>query len=518
MRKKFIRMILVIQFLFVFMNLCAYDDEGQGEVKNKTKEISEGLSVPSLISSNMVLQRNTKVRIWGWASDKETITVSFQGAEQKTICEKGKWEVFFENLKAGESYEMTIQGSKSKNKIEIKNILVGEVWVASGQSNMRFPLDLAVNAKEAIANSSNDQIRFFIAATVGSEEPLETVKGKWVLSSPKTASGFSAVAYFFAKEINETQKAPVGIIQSSKGGTAIVCWISEEMLKKNKNSKQYYDRYKKDLAKIKNDDSESDRKAKGNLIKLQPSGCYNAMINPLFNYTIQGVLWYQGEGDAYKNNPFTNYYSMMKDLITDWRSKWKQGDFPFLFVQLPGFGRPNVNERYPVIRDVQLSISKTIPNTGMVITIDMGEKDDIHPKIKEPVGHRMALLARGFVYGEKIEYTGPIYKSVEYKNGKAFVTFDHVGDGLKMTGDDLNNFTIAGSDSVFVKANAKIEGKNKISVWSNEVGTPENVRYAWEGFPTINLYNSIDIPASPFRTDTSEPVLSEKKRSSKESE
>ncbi len=435
------------------------------------------VSVPALIGDHMVLQRETKARIWGWALPGEKVTVEFNGQKEETLAGKdGCWSVWLSPMKAGGPYEMVISG---KNKIVLKDILVGEVWVCSGQSNMEWGIQHVNRSKEEIAAANYPQIRLFTVKKEMSGQPLVKMSGTWVVCNPQTVAGgdytylgFSAVGYFFGRDLYQSLKVPVGLVSSVWGGTAVEPWMTLESVPTDPAEKKRCNNW---------------------------SGIYNGMIAPLTPYAIRGVLWYQGESNA--GDP-GRYLRDFPAMIQGWRKAWGQGDFPFFFAQLARIGSPipePTGTSWGPIRETQL-LSLKVPNTAMVVTVDVTD-GELHPKNKQDIGKRFALAAEALVYGKKIEYSGPIYKSMVIEGNKIRLKFDHLGDGLvlKDTGK-LTGFAIAGADGKFVWAQAKIDG-DSVVVWSEKIGKPTAVHYAWEDNPTCNLYNKAGLAASPFRTE-----------------
>jgi sialate O-acetylesterase len=619
--------------------------------------------LPKLISDGMVLQRNAEIKIWGWAAKGEKISVHFiKTTLTATSDNKGNWSIILPKLDAGGPYNMEINAS---NSITINDIMIGDVWLCSGQSNMELPMArVSWNYPGEIANSENKYIRqFIVPQRYNFNKPEEDLpNGSWKNASPENTPAFSAVAYFFAKKLYEKYKVPIGLINSSLGGSPAEAWISEDALKE---FPKYYDEARKfrDSSLIKNIE-ESDNKriqawytllkqkdegfkdpqhvwyntslntsdwssmkipgywadtklglvngsvwfrktieipssmagksaklilgrivdgdsafvngvfvgtvsyqypprrynipagllhvgentivvriisneGKGGFIpdkqyaivsdetsislegewkyrlgaqmnslagqtfiRWKPLGLYNAMIEPLLKYKIKGVIWYQGESNAGRPEEYKNLFSAM---INDWRNKWQEGNFPFLFVQLPNFmdAKHEPSEsNWALMREAQLK-TLSLPNTALAVTIDIGEWNDIHPLNKKDVGNRLAAAAEKVAYGDdKINYSGPIYKSMGIDGNKIILSFENVNGGLiAKNGRELKGFAIAGADKHFVWAQAKIEN-NKIIVWSNEISNPVAVRYAWADNPDrANLINKGGLPASPFRTD-----------------
>ena len=623
---------------------------------------SAQIKLPKLVSDGMVLQRNANVKIWGKASSDEAITIHFINSTYHTTADKdGDWEVTLSDLEAGGPYVMKIDASDT---VTIKNVVVGDVWVCSGQSNMELMLGWISSVyQDEIDNSENPFIRQFkvLRGMNFNYRENDFKSGKWEEANPQNVRWFTAVGYFFAKYLYEKYKVPIGLINSSYGGSSTEAWISEDAIKSFPKYYEELQRFQKPgyLEKIEKQDNkrvkewqehlwQNDEGYKNsqqtwfdpnlntsgwdttyvpgywtntklgpvngvvwyrrkfnvpsgmvgkqailklgrivdadsvfingkfvgsigsqyaqrnykipddvlkegentivvriinyirhggfvpgkkyeiisgdNTIDLEgewkyrlgaevdpledplftgkiPSGLFNSMLAPLFNYRIKGVVWYQGESNT--SRAFEQY-DIFKSLIKDWRNNWHQGDFPFLYVQLPNFVEVNIETTkydWAYFRESQLK-ALSRPNTGMAVTVDIGEWNDIHPVDKKDVGYRLSLVARKVAYGENnIVYSGPIYKSMKIEGNKIELTFTNVGSGLvAKNGGKLKYFEICGKDDEFFPAEAKIEN-NKIVVWSNKVTEPVAVRYAWANNPEgANLYNKEGLPASPFRT------------------
>lgn len=460
-----------------------------------------------LFSDNVVLQRNAAVPVWGWADDGEKVTVEFRGQKVSTTARNGKWLVRLEKLQAGGPDELRVTG---ENAITLKNVLVGEVWIASGQSNMEWPMRASLAPETEIPKTANPLLRLYTVPKLKADEPRDSVNATWVECSPATTSNFSAVAYYFARDLAKALKVPVGVIHTSWGGSPAEVWMSHEVLASYKADiadaypaqlakyREALANYEKEAAAAKTHGKPFTKRRPG--APWQPTELYNGMIAPLIPFAIQGAIWYQGESNAGRAH---QYRMLFADLIRNWRHDWKQGDFPFLLVQLAPFmqikEQPS-ESTWAELREAQALATKTLPKVGMAVITDVGDEKDIHPKRKEPVGARLALAARAIAYGEDIVYSGPTYKSVEFKDGKAIVSFDHVGNGLEARGNDLTGLAIAGADKNFVWAKAEIRG-DKVVVSSPEVSEPVAVRYGWADYPLVNLWNKDGLPACPFRTD-----------------
>lgn len=436
-----------------------------------------------LFSDGAVLQRGQNVPVWGTANDGEKVTVEFGGQKLDATAKGGKWRVDLKPLEAGGPFTMKISG---ENTVTVNNLMVGEVWICSGQSNMDFRFKGAASAKEEGPKAKYPKLRMFTVNKVTSPTPQAEAKGSWVECSPETVGTFSAVGYFFARDLHEKLGVPVGMIHTSWGGTPAQSWTSAEGFGDIAELDGYAKQSRENLVKFATTPPEKP------LGPHTPSSLYNAMVEPLVPYAIKGAIWYQGESNAGKAK---EYRTLFPAMIADWRAKWKQGDFPFYFVQIAPFkGQP------AEIREAQLLTLAKSKNTAMAVTTDVGEENDIHPKKKQPVGHRLALAARALVYGEKIEYSGPLYDSMKAEGAKAVITFTHIGGGLVAGGGELKGFTIAGADGKFVPAKAEIKGATVV-VSAEGVAEPKAVRYGWANVPDVNLFNKEGIPASPFRTD-----------------
>lgn len=421
-----------------------------------------------LISDNAVLQQGIKLPIWGTADPGEKVTVKFLGQEVSTIAKNGWWMVRLNPLKPGGPYTMKI------NDLEIKNLLVGEAWVCSGQSNMAWQVKSAENGEKVAAEAKDPMLRVYLVPKM--RDP-QKVPQAWKECSPDSAITFSAVGYFFGKHLRESLKVPVGLIDSSIGGTPADAWTSRSALLSNAALKEIVE-----------------------TPWTRPSYLYNSMIAPLVPYGIRGAIWYQGESNARRAY---QYRELLSTMIKNWRDAWGEGDFPFLIVQLAPFGREDPKRTDPCwaeLRESQVQVTRTVPKTGIAVITDIGEELNIHPVKKDPVGERLALAARAIAYDQQLVYSGPIYKSSRIKGDKVIVSFDHIGGGLVAKDGELTGFTICGEDRTFVPARAKIE-KSKVVIWSPDVPKPVAARYGWSNWMVVNLFNKQELPASPFRTD-----------------
>ncbi len=464
--------------------------------------------LPSLISDGMVLQQGMSVPIWGWADEGEVVTVEIQKQKATATTKAGKWIVRLKSLTAGGPFTLTISG---KNRIELKNVLVGEVWIASGQSNMQWELRQLDNPEEKIANANHPMIRLFTVPRLEVGAAPRDVTGDWKECSPQTVGTFSAVAYYFGRDIHKSRNVPVGLIDNAVGGSPAESWVNPKVLERDQEYRRFVEiyrsameRYEPAIVKFREDAERA--KAEGKpaprapIRPWMPAGLYNGMLAPVMPYGIKGVIWYQGESNAGRAYQYRRLFPAM---IANWRADWGQGDFPFLFVQLAAFGpNPQVlgESDWAELREAQLMTLSNTPKTGMAVAIDVGTYDDIHPRNKQPVGARLALAARAIAYGERSTYSGPVYQSMKIEDNKVILTFKHVGSGLEARGGALKGFIVTGADKVWREATAEIIG-NRVIVTNTKVSTPVAVRYAWTKYPTCNLYNKEGLPATPFRTD-----------------
>ena len=453
--------------------------------------------LPKMLGSNMVLQRESDVKIWGWADPAEEVRVTGDWLKTEvnaTADTDGKWQVCLKTGKAGGTHAITIAG---KNVIALEQILFGEVWIGSGQSNMEMPLVKVSDAYTGIKNSAEEvaaadhpEIRLFQVGNFSSKELLDDVQPgismygippadcQWQVCSPKTIATFASTAYFFARELHTQLKVPIGIIDASWGGTAAEAWTPSSGLRTLG--------YTAALDQAATLPQQEDQKI--------PTRFYNGMIHPLRNFRVKGVVWYQGEGNAGQAEKYRQLFSTM---ISQWRDVFGY-EFPFYFVQIAPFNYQAVNAAY--LREAQLE-TMSLPKTGMAVTMDIGDLTDIHPKNKQEVGRRLALWALANEYGRQTVYSGPLYKESKFSNGQVHLTFDHVGSGLATRdGNAPSHFELAGADKVFYPATAVIDG-NGLIVSSDKVADPKALRYAFTSEAMPNLMNKEGLPASSFRTD-----------------
>ena len=466
-----------------------------------------------IFGDRMVMQRDRDVPVWGWADRGEKVTVEIRGASQTVEAgEGGKWMVHVGPFPAGGPYEMTVTG---KTAITIKDILFGDVWICSGQSNMEWGLKEMSDAATEVPRANYPDIRM-TTITGHSPEPKDNLTCQWVTCSPEAVQAFSALGYYFGRDLHEALKVPIGLIATAQGAAPIRAWISPSLQLANPLFKEILEDYRTNPERFaaysikRKAYEEEEKKAKEEGRPAPPFTCgffegwggepgslFNARIYPLAPLAFKGVVWYQGENDAiFKHSQL--YHDCFALMIQDWRACWPQGDFPFLFVQLPWLTRDPEPVEWAEVRDAQRRTLK-VKNTGMAVSTDICEPS-LHPRNKSELGKRLSLLARSIAYGERLVCSGPLFDKVTLQGGKALVSFTETGSGLVVKGDKLEGFSLAGSDMVFVKAEAKIQG-NQVSVYSDMVADPKFVRYAWADNPLGTLYNQEGFPTSCFRSD-----------------
>ena len=452
------------------------------------------VKLPAIFCDNMVLQQQTEAAIWGKAAKNANVnvTTSWNHKSYSTkASNEGNWKLKVTTPKAGGPYELTVSDGKS---LKLKNVLIGEVWVCSGQSNMEMPMkgfknQPVVGSADAIALSSNPQIHLFTVKKASSLDPLEDLSGSWSLSEPENVSEFSATAYFFGLMLNKSLHVPIGLINTSWGGTRIEPWISESGCK--------------NFAWVKL----PEKKPVEKLSPQTPTVLFNAMINPMVGYGIRGAIWYQGESNR---NEAAEYQKLMPGLIENWRSLWGIGDFSFFYVQIAPFdygtdGLSSAGLSSAYLREAQLKASTSLKNIGMASIMDVGEKDNIHPAHKETGSNRLALLALEQTYGIKgINGQSPVLKDMKISEGVVKLTFDHAPNGLTSYGKELSCFEVAGANKRFFPAKAFITGTG-ITLISTSVAEPVAVRYAFQDFVVGDLFGTDGLPVSSFRTDDWDP-------------
>ena len=504
-----------LSFLAVCLFLCV-----------SLQSLFADVSVPNIFSDKMVLQQNMKNKVWGWAKAGEQVKVSFAGKDYSTKADdKGNWSLHLDGMKYGGPYELQIQAS---NTLTFKDVLVGEVWVCSGQSNMGWTVSNSYDYDVESMMAKFKNIRLLKIPLVGTQEPQKNFKGNWMDCTPENILHFTAVGYYFGRTIHMATDVPVGLIMDAWGGSACEAWINRDLLNADSKYKDLMDRwretektFKEDVMKAKYEKQlevwkEKVKKAKAENKPMprrpryrnpltgqhRPANLYNGMIKPIIGYGIRGAIWYQGESNAGRAYQYRDLFPLM---IKSWRDEWGIGDFPFYWVQLADFKNElpePADSTWAELREAQTMTMDKLPNTGEAVIIDIGEGKDIHPRNKKDVGLRLARWALAKQHGKQIVHQSPRFKSMEIKGNKAILTFDYIGGGLN-TFDvrEAIGFTVAGEDKKFVNAKARILGKDKIEVSADGV-TPVSVRYAWADNPICNVFNMEGLPLTPFRTDT----------------
>jgi sialate O-acetylesterase len=488
------------------------------------------VKVASLFTDHMVLQRDMPLPVWGTADAGEQVTVKV-GSQSKTATadDKGKWSVKLDPLAVGGPVTVEVAG---KNAVKLDDVLVGDVWVCSGQSNMTFALMGEDNSMEEIQAADHPKIRLFSVPKTPSPQPLDAVKASWEACDPKTAEGFTAVGYFFGRDLQKDLDIPIGLIHTSWGGTVAEAWTDSATLKADpdfapilKRGEEYPANYPKLMEayerKVKAFQATNPgEKLPATLRKPQapdedpnlPSVLFNGMVAPLEPFAIKGVIWYQGEANAGRA---WQYRKLLPAMIQDWRSTWGEGDFPFLIVQLANYGKdkPDGSSDWAELREAQALTARNVPHCGLAVTIDIGNPANIHPTDKQDVGKRLALQAEKIVYGKDVLDAGPTYASMAIDGPVIGVMFDHVGGGLVAKDGKLEGFSIAGEDQKFVPAEAKIDGSvgSIVDVSAPSVAKPVAIRYGWANSPTCTLFNKEGLPAAPFRTDDWKAVTADAK-------
>jgi sialate O-acetylesterase len=476
------------------------------------------IRLPALFTDHMVLQQGQKNRVWGWADPGEDVIVTIAGQKQTAKADaKGKWLVTLDPLTVGGPHTLSLTG---KNKLAVQDVLVGEVWICSGQSNMQWSVGQSNEADLEIKTAKYPKIRLISVPQVGTQEPQDDFKGSWSVCSPETIGGFSAIGYFFGRQLHQTLDVPIGLIDDAWGGSACEAWVRRDLLAKDEKYKPLMDRWAGIEAALADPNRAPAAKgAKGapnpGMLtgNARPGNIYNGVLKPTIGYGIRGAIWYQGESNAGRAYQYRDLFPLM---IQSWRDEWQQGDFPFYWVQLADFlaqkDQP-ADSSWAELREAQTLTIDKLKNTGEAVIIDVGEGRDIHPRNKQTVALRLARWALARDYGvSDLAHQSPRFKSLEKQGNKFVLTFDHVGGGL-YTFDVAKpvGFAIAGSDQKFVWADATLEGKDKIVVTSPQVAEPAAVRYAWADNPVCNVYSREGLPLTPFRTDDWKGVTADAK-------
>lgn len=470
--------------------------------------------LPKVLGSHMVVQRDLPVHVWGFAASGENIKVTFRGESRTAKADwVGQWSAYLAPGAAGGPFQMKIEGDgAASSAIVLEDVLVGDVWLASGQSNMEFPLSRASTAAQDLPKAGNSQIRLLMVNKRASDAAeLDIDSTGWAASSPESAKEFSAVAWYFGRDISEREHVPVGLIDATWGGTVAESWLRLQAIGEDASlSPLFISR-----GKMTDADAIGQREAKEQQKQIEaaraagkpepqfhwhpmlnswaPGMLWNGMIAPLTPFPIRGVIWYQGESNsALERAPL--YHRVFGALIQDWRREWSIGDFPFLYVQISNY-KSTPEEDWAVLREEQRK-TLALRNTAMAVTIDVGNPDDVHPTDKRTVGLRIARAARALSYGETVEYDGPLFRQATPEGGAIRAWFDHA-NGLNAKGGTVTGFEVAGNDGKWSQATARIDGQTIVAS-SPDVTDPHYVRYGWANSPQCNLFNGEGLPASPF--------------------
>ena len=495
------------------------------------------LKLPAIIGDNMVLQQKQANPIWGWDAPGTEVTVKFAGQTKTAKAgADGKWTVKLDAVPANEKpATLSIKGSSSK---ELKNVLVGEVWICSGQSNMGFNLNSTWDADLDMAQAKDAQLRLISVPQVGTQEIQDDFKGQWEECTPAVAGGFTAVGYHFGRVLREVLGVPVGLIDNAWGGSACEAWVKRDVLEKDPRFASIIARWKQtestftqeafdkqvaetkakvaEWAKARNEAAKAGKYFATQAPRVpqnpmtgqgRPGNLYAGVLHPTIGYGIKGVIWYQGESNASRAKEYRDLFPFM---IEHWRKEWKQGDFSFYWVQLAdykAYQTEPVESDWAELREAQTLTMSKLPHTGQCVITDLGEANDIHPKNKRDVAERLARWALVQDYGQKLVYRSPELKDAKFDGGKALLTFDYAPQGLRTVDtDDVKGFAICGEDKKWVWAKASIigcskKGTNQIEVSAEGVAKPVAVRYAWADNPICNVYSAEGLPVTPFRTD-----------------
>ncbi|MDP0497718.1 MAG: sialate O-acetylesterase [Verrucomicrobiota bacterium JB024] len=483
------------------------------------------VTLPSIFSDHMVLQRELANPVWGWADPGESISVSINGQTQTTTADSdGTWRLVLSPMPAGGPYTLEVLGQSQRKTFS--DVLVGEVWICSGQSNMEFRMRAINNSELEMLTANNPQIRLLAIERVGTQEPQKDIKGQWALCTPESVRNFSAIGYFFGERLERILGVPIGLIGNSWGGADALAYVPREKLEANPAFAESLEKWKAKVAAYTDDVHEkeveryqAERKKyiangrRGNppqnvydprVGQHRPSNIYNGMVYPIIGYGIRGIIWYQGETNAGRA---VEYQQLFPLVINNMREDWGQGDFPFYWIQLADFRAEDdepSDSTWAELRESQTMTMNSVPNTGQAVIIDVGESFEIHPLNKRVPADRLVCWALANDYGfTDIPYESPQFESMEIEDGKVHVYFYPVNKGLyPYDSKEVKGFAIAGSDGKFVWANAKIVANDEVLVWSDEVAEPVAIRYAWGSNPIANLYDGHGgLPVTPFRTD-----------------
>ncbi len=493
-----------------------------------TKPLQAEVKLPTIFGHHMVLQRDKPIAIWGQAEPGEKVTVKISNRSGTCTADgRGQWRVTLDSLLAGGPHTLTVAG---QNTLTYRDVLIGEVWLCSGQSNMAWSVSNANDADLEVLNAHYPKIRMISVPQVASQAPQTEFKGQWDLCTPAMARDFSAVGFFYGRLLHQVLGVPIGLIDNAWGGSAAEAWVRRDLLEADKTLKPLMERWEKTEAthdfdalmakhkkalaqwekaaqKAKDAGKPQPKKPRSprNILagNQRPANLYGGVLHPVIGYGMRGAIWYQGESNASRAFQYRHLFPLM---IQSWRDEWQQGDFPFYWVQLADFrdekAEPAASD-WAELREAQTLALSKLPHTGQAVITDLGEAHDIHPRNKQDVAKRLARWALAEDYGYDLVYRSPVYQSHGVEKGRMIITCDHVGGGLDTF--DVRQpvgFAIAGDDRNFVWAQAKIVGKDKIEVWSDQVTDPVAVRYAWSDNPVCNVQNREHLPLTPFRTDT----------------
>lgn len=482
------------------------------------------VSLAPLFRDGAVFQRGKSVPVWGRAGKNEKVSISFAGQSHEIVADKdGRWMIKLSPLQtSADPAELVVKG---RNELHVRNILVGEVWFCSGQSNMNWPVKLSKDAESEIASAGNPMIRCFGVRNEVEETPQFDTEGQWLPATPEHVGEFSAVAYYFARELQPYINVPIGLVKGTPGGSSIEAWMSDEALKQLPDYneilacrkkvlkdfpklKETYDKamiawqesYNNAVAAGESFNELRPRVPEGPKSRNAPAGLYNSNVHPFIPYAIRGFLWYQGEANASRHEAYRRLFPAM---IQQWRDDFQQKDAPFYFVQLANFNVRNdpTGQHWAFQREAQASVL-FLPNTAMAVSIDIGEDNDIHPKNKQEVGRRLSLIARHYLYGESAEVDGEGPRAVSFvvKGNEIHVQLSNADSGIELRGNRVYDLEVAGMDKVFRPAGIKING-NTLIVSSENVAKPVAVRYLWRNAPDASLFNGNGLPVAPFRSD-----------------
>lgn len=478
------------------------------------------ITLPSIFGDHMVLQQKQSNPVWGRAESGEKIEVAIHGQSHSAKAdENGNWKVNLRPIPAGGPYRLEIEGENSEFYFD--DVLVGEVWICSGQSNMAWTVNNSNSAELEMLTADYPNIRLISVPQVGTQEPQADFNGEWTACTPQTIKDFSAVGYFFGRRLHQALDVPIGLIDNAWGGSAADAWIRRDVLEKDGRFDKMMDWWKKTeasydyedelkewenkVAQWKRDGSEGRQPRRpGNLMtgNQRPANIYNGVLLPTIGYGIRGAIWYQGESNAGRAYQYRDLFPLM---IQHWREEWNQGDFPFYYVQLADFMAEEMqpaDSAWAELREAQTMAMDRLDNVGQAVIIDIGEGRDIHPRNKQSVGNRLARWALAKDYGFDILYQSPTFQAMKQEGNKIVLTYDSVGQGLySFDTVEPRGFAIAGKDKKFVWAQAEITGRDEVTVWSDSIKAPVAVRYAWANNPVCSMYSRDGLPMTPFRTD-----------------